>query len=142
MATPDEHPDRELPAFSRRLHGWFMWYVRRYFGRHFHALRLLDGDDGGVTHPDIAGEPVIFYTNHPAWWDPLIFLLVADALYPDLTEDLAAAGIATLRVDFRGRIAPGVVAEGVHDVEVGLAFLAAQGSHESVSSGTRSAGPS
>lgn len=51
----------------------------------------------------------------------------ADALYPDLAEDLATAGIATLRVDFRGRMAPGVVAEGVHDVEVGLDFLAAQG---------------
>jgi 1-acyl-sn-glycerol-3-phosphate acyltransferase len=87
MATPDEHhdqhPDQRLPAFSRWLHGWFMWYVRRYFGRHFHALRLLAGDDGGAAHPEIAGEPVIFYTNHPAWWDPLIFLLVADALYPE-----------------------------------------------------------
>jgi 1-acyl-sn-glycerol-3-phosphate acyltransferase len=87
MATPDEHqdqhPDQRLPAFSRRLHGWFMWYVRGYFGRHFHALRLLAGHDGCAAHPDIADEPVIFYTNHPAWWDPLIFLLVADAIYPD-----------------------------------------------------------
>ncbi|MFM8891889.1 MAG: hypothetical protein ACKOTB_09775, partial [Planctomycetia bacterium] len=62
------HP-QDLPPFSRRLYGWFMWYVRRYFGRHFHALRLLAGSDGAAAHPDIAGEPVIFYTNHPAWWD-------------------------------------------------------------------------
>jgi alpha/beta superfamily hydrolase len=51
----------------------------------------------------------------------------ADALYPDLAEDLAADGIATLRVDFRGRAFPGVVDEGVHDVLAGLGFLAEQG---------------
>ena len=83
MATPDDHHDRDLPAFSRRLYGWFMWYVRRYFPRHFHALRLLAGPDGSEGHPEIRGEPVVFYTNHPGWWDPLIFLLVADRLYPD-----------------------------------------------------------
>lgn len=82
MATPDDHPDRDLPAFSRRLYGWFMWYVRRYFRRHFHALRLLAAPDGSGGHPDIRGEPVFFYTNHPGWWDPLVFLLVADTLYP------------------------------------------------------------
>jgi pimeloyl-ACP methyl ester carboxylesterase len=32
-----------------------------------------------------------------------------------------------LRVDFRGRIAPGIVAEGVHDLKAGLAFLREQG---------------
>jgi 1-acyl-sn-glycerol-3-phosphate acyltransferase len=83
MATPDDHHDRELPAFSPRLYGWFMWYVRRYFRRHFHALRLLAAADGDRDHPDIRGEPVIFYTNHPGWWDPLVFLLLAEALYPD-----------------------------------------------------------
>ena len=51
----------------------------------------------------------------------------ADALYPDLAQDLAALSIATLRVDFRGRIAPGIVDEGVHDVLTGLDFLAAEG---------------
>ncbi len=51
----------------------------------------------------------------------------ADALYPDLADDLAAIGLATLRVDFRGRIAPGSVAEGVHDLEAGLEFLRGEG---------------
>ena len=83
MARPDDNPDRDLPAFSRPLYGWFMWYVRRYFRRHFHALRLLAGPDGSPGHPDIGGEPVFFYTNHPGWWDPLIFLLLTEALYPD-----------------------------------------------------------
>jgi len=73
----------ELPPFSRRLHGWFMWYVRRYLARNFHAVRLLKGGDRVPDVPDIAGEPVIFYSNHPGWWDPLTFLFVGDALFPD-----------------------------------------------------------
>jgi 1-acyl-sn-glycerol-3-phosphate acyltransferase len=72
-----------LPPFSRRLHGWFMWYVRRYLARSFHAVRLLKGGDGVPEVPDIAGEPVIFYSNHPGWWDPLTFLFVGEALFPD-----------------------------------------------------------
>ncbi|MFM8708621.1 MAG: acyltransferase, partial [Planctomycetia bacterium] len=83
MPPPDDRHDLELPPFSRRLYGWFMWYVRRYFRRHFHALRLLQDGAGRAVPPDIAGEPAIFYANHPGWWDPLTFLLLADRLYPD-----------------------------------------------------------
>jgi 1-acyl-sn-glycerol-3-phosphate acyltransferase len=76
--------DEELPPFSRRLNGWFMFYVRRYLRRHFHAVRLLRAPPGDAAdHPDIAGEPVIFFTNHPGWWDPLVFLACGEILYPD-----------------------------------------------------------
>jgi 1-acyl-sn-glycerol-3-phosphate acyltransferase len=76
--------EEELPPFSRRLNAWFMFYVRRYLRRHFHAVRLLrDGPGGPADHPDIAGEPVIFFTNHPGWWDPLVFLTCGEILYPD-----------------------------------------------------------
>jgi pimeloyl-ACP methyl ester carboxylesterase len=51
----------------------------------------------------------------------------ADALYPDLADDLAAIGMTTLRIDFRGRLAPGIVAEGVFDLEAGLQFLRKEG---------------
>ena len=64
----------ELPPFSWPLHGWFMWYVRRYLRRNFHALRLLRGADGAADRPAIADEPVVFYSNHPGWWDPITFL--------------------------------------------------------------------
>ena len=80
MPPQDDPRDRDLPAFSRRLHGWFMLYVRRYVRRHFHALRLLAADGGP---PALGSEPAIIYTNHPGWWDPLIFLLVAERLYPE-----------------------------------------------------------
>jgi len=83
MPPPDDLHEHELPAFSRQLNGWFMLYVRRFFRRHFHALRVLGGENGRPGTPDIAGEPVIFYTNHPGWWDPLVFLLLAGKCYPD-----------------------------------------------------------
>lgn len=74
--------DVELPPFSRWLNGWFMFYVRRYLRRHFHAVRVLPGPDGR-THPELHGEPVLVATNHPGWWDPLVFLFVGECLFPD-----------------------------------------------------------
>jgi 1-acyl-sn-glycerol-3-phosphate acyltransferase len=72
-----------LPPFSRTLFGWFMWHVRKYMPRNFHAVRLLREDAGGGAIPALAGEPVIFYSNHPGWWDPLTFLIVGQSLFPD-----------------------------------------------------------
>lgn len=72
-----------LPPFSRTLFGWFMWHVRKYVPRNFHAVRLLREDAGGGAIPALAGEPVIFYSNHPGWWDPLTFLVVGQTLFPD-----------------------------------------------------------
>jgi 1-acyl-sn-glycerol-3-phosphate acyltransferase len=96
MPPPDDLHEHELPAFSRQLNGWFMLYVRNYFRRHFHALRVLAGENGQAGLPDIASEPVIFYTNHPGWWDPLVFLLLAGKCYPDRLNygpiDAAALG--------------------------------------------------
>ena len=96
MPPSDDFHEHELPAFSRQLYGWFMVYVRRYFRRHFHALRVLNGEAGEAGLPDIADEPVIFYTNHPGWWDPLVFLLLAGRCYPDRLNygpiDAAALG--------------------------------------------------
>lgn len=77
----DAGRDVDLPPFSRWLNGWFMFYVRRYLRRNFHAVRMLAERDGGGV-PELRGEPVLIYTNHPGWWDPLIFLFVGEVLYP------------------------------------------------------------
>ena len=68
---------QQLPPFSHTRFGWFMTYVRWFFRRQFHALRLLHGHA-----PEIAGRSVVIYTNHPGWWDPLVFLVLAEQLYP------------------------------------------------------------
>lgn len=77
------HAPPELPPFSRSRFGWFMWYVTWYLRRHFRAVRLLGGQGSTPTVPDIGSRPVIFATNHPGWWDPLVFLWLAHRLYPD-----------------------------------------------------------
>jgi 1-acyl-sn-glycerol-3-phosphate acyltransferase len=74
-----EH-DQQLPPFSHLLNRWFMWYVRRFLRRHFHAVRLLRGADDSAGWPAVTGEPLLVYTNHPGWWDPLVFLLVGSRL--------------------------------------------------------------
>lgn len=66
------------------------------------AVAMVGGADGGLVGP-------------------------AEALYPDLAEDLRAWGIAALRLDFRIHRFPGPVDEGVHDLRAGLGFLAAEG---------------
>jgi len=82
-AAARQRPPRPgLPAYNRWLYGWFMWYVRGFLRRHFHAVRLLKEADASHA-PDLGGQPVLIYTNHPGWWDPLIFLAVAQRLYPD-----------------------------------------------------------
>ena len=65
-----------------------MFYVRWYMRRHFHAVRLLKNSLGSNSqstddYPNIANEPVFFCTNHPSWWDPLVFLSLGKYLYPD-----------------------------------------------------------
>ncbi len=51
----------------------------------------------------------------------------ANALYPDLAADLAARGIAALRLDFRVHTFPGPMGDGVFDVLRGVEFLASEG---------------
>jgi len=58
----------------------------RFFGRvmarqmahDFHAVRLARP---GL--PDLPpGRPVVVYANHPSWWDPALFIVLATSLFP------------------------------------------------------------
>jgi 1-acyl-sn-glycerol-3-phosphate acyltransferase len=59
-----------LAAFNRYLH----WYI----GRHFRAMRLAKGN----RFPRTSG-PLIVYSNHASWWDPLTFFVMSHYLLPD-----------------------------------------------------------
>lgn len=96
--------DEGLPPFSVQLHRWFMAYVRRSMRRHFHALRILAAGAGGRGHPDLGTEPVILYTNHPGWWDPLVFFTVADTLWPGRKNYGPIDAAALEKYRFLGRI--------------------------------------
>jgi 1-acyl-sn-glycerol-3-phosphate acyltransferase len=51
---------------------------RRYFTRHMNALRIAPWGMPAVPPQG----PVIIYSNHPAWWDAAVYILVADRFFP------------------------------------------------------------
>ncbi|MGI4746327.1 MAG: lysophospholipid acyltransferase family protein [Janthinobacterium lividum] len=42
--------------------------------RRFRAVRISGFDTGSLPHD----RPLIIYGNHPSWWDPALYLLLAD----------------------------------------------------------------
>jgi 1-acyl-sn-glycerol-3-phosphate acyltransferase len=78
MPVAKSRSDREvklsktLPDISPLLLNWFTWYSRRYLRRHFHSLRVsLNG-----LPPSYAQLPLVIYSNHAAWWDALVGLVI------------------------------------------------------------------
>lgn len=51
---------------------------RRYFTRHMNALRLAAWGQPIVPRKG----PLILYSNHPSWWDAVVYILAADRLFP------------------------------------------------------------
>lgn len=62
----------ELPDYSPKLMGWFAGWLRRYFARNFTAVRISRSS----APPPAWDRPVIFYSNHPSWWDPILFMVL------------------------------------------------------------------
>lgn len=84
MTTPAgqlAHRADALPRHSPRLLALFARYVRVYIARHFNALRLLRGSDSFLDELP-ADARVIFYMNHPSWWDPLVLIMLATQRFP------------------------------------------------------------
>jgi len=85
-----------LPTPSVRWSRGFAHYNRRYLARHFHALRLAR--DGGA--PDPGDRPLVIYTNHPSWWDPLVGLYLAARLFPERDHRIPMEARAVERYRF------------------------------------------
>lgn len=68
-----------LPPFSPTLFRWFGRYLRRYFRRHFTAVRVGGSLDASLRQ----GRPMVVYTNHPSWWDPIFFMLIHGECFPE-----------------------------------------------------------
>ncbi len=68
-------PDRatDLPFISRPLLRLFTWYSRYYLRRHFNSLRVSRAS----ALPVPADQPLVIYSNHASWWDPLVALLLS-----------------------------------------------------------------
>jgi 1-acyl-sn-glycerol-3-phosphate acyltransferase len=78
VARPSASLPDPLSQYSALLFRGFARYLRWYVGRHFNAV--LVAAEGLPRLP--ADKPLIVYCNHPSWWDPLLFALVGDALFP------------------------------------------------------------
>lgn len=68
----------EVPEHSDFWYRLFVVYLRGYFRKSFHAVRTSRAG----TPPPAAG-PLIVYSNHPSWWDPIHFSLLASAKLPE-----------------------------------------------------------
>lgn len=65
-------------ARSPRIVRLFGPYMCRYVARRFHGVRLARG-----TFPDLSPDrPVIVCSNHPSWWDPAMFMVLATLRFP------------------------------------------------------------
>ena len=61
---------------SELLFRLFGFYLGMRFRRSFHAIRM------SAALPALPpGRPVIVFGNHPSWWDPALYLLLANALF-------------------------------------------------------------
>ena len=65
-------PGSALPALSLPLRRLFIWYSRRYLRRHFNSLRVSRAS----VLPLKTDQPLVLYSNHASWWDPLVGLLL------------------------------------------------------------------
>ena len=67
-----------LKRYSPRLVRWFARWLRGYFRRNFDGVRMARAG----APPEETADPLIVYTNHPSWWDPIHFLLLARTVMP------------------------------------------------------------
>lgn len=68
--------ERLSPAVCRI----FERYLKRYFTKNFHGVRVAR--DGGP--PEVAPDHgLVAYNNHSAWWDPLIMFYLSRTQYAD-----------------------------------------------------------
>ena len=77
MSGPNPEPE-VLRKYSPRAVHWFARWLSGFFRRNFDGVRVsLDGEA-----PAGGDHPYIVYTNHPSWWDPVLFLYLSHTLIP------------------------------------------------------------
>ncbi len=72
-------PNPARPEKNELVYRLFSRYNEWYLRRHFHAVRLFREHEP----PRSPGDPIVFYLNHPSWWDPLICLHLVHRYWPD-----------------------------------------------------------
>ena len=71
--------DDPVALYSPAMSRFFAGVMRRQMARSFRAVRLARP---GL--PDLPPDrPLIVYANHPSWWDPAFFIVLAARLIPE-----------------------------------------------------------
>jgi 1-acyl-sn-glycerol-3-phosphate acyltransferase len=91
---------RTLPQISKPLLRWFTWYSRRYLRRHFHSLRV---SRAGLP-PGDSRLPLVIYSNHASWWDPLVCLVLKSEFFPGQPAFAPIAADALARYKIFGKL--------------------------------------
>ncbi len=101
-----------LPRVSPALLSWFTWYSRRYIRRHFHSLRI---SRSGL--PPATCLPLVIYSNHASWWDPLVGLFLKSECFAKRTlfTPLAIEAQAREPDDFQVVLRGGSGQGGIYD---------------------------
>ncbi|TWU34173.1 hypothetical protein Q31b_56440 [Novipirellula aureliae] len=71
---------QEPPPVSLWLQSGFRSFIRGYLRRHFHSIAVVDNDVWNFVFPE--DQPLIFYCNHPSWWDPLLVHFFNETRFP------------------------------------------------------------
>ncbi|MEM7050112.1 MAG: lysophospholipid acyltransferase family protein [Acidobacteriota bacterium] len=76
--TSDHPTPAVVERYSPRLARFFELWLRRYFAKNFDAVRVCRSG----RPPEDRQGPILVYSNHPSWWDPIHFLLLARLVLP------------------------------------------------------------
>lgn len=100
MSPRSDGPADPVARRSPRLCRFFAGVMRRQMAQNFRAVRLSRGGLDAVP----AGRPLVVVANHPSWWDPAFFIVLAGALF-DGRESYGPIDAGMLaRYRFMGRI--------------------------------------
>ena len=70
--------DDALPPVPAWLQNGFQMFVRGYLRRHFDAVAVCR--ENRLDADALADGPLLIYTNHPSWWDPIVAHFLNDQL--------------------------------------------------------------
>lgn len=99
-----------LPCVSPLLVRWFAWYSRRHVARHFFSVRVSRSSQP----PARAAGPLVIYTNHASWWDPMVAILLASRFFPGRTSFAPIDAAALQKYKFFQHLGFFPVAQGNH----------------------------
>ncbi len=78
---PNPNVDRHgVPHINRQLLGWFLWFVKGYLNKHFHAIAINRQSLQAINISD--SDALVVYANHASWWDPLTAIYLSQSLFP------------------------------------------------------------